>query len=452
MAAVALVFPTFAHAELVADARFGNAGIVDIATPPGEYVAAPRVAVLSDRRIAVAALTGGAPPASRTLHLARLLQDGRPDPTFGGGAPTAFVVSADAVDHAALNALHVSDDGGQIAVVTLATIDPNAPLAASTRTLLVVAGADGDLDPAFNGGAPLVVTDATHARYRIVALDSGFAVAGFAQDSCCETPGRATLWRFRADGSPDPQFGDAGVVEIVSDDASVRDAIAAAGGGLRVLYTASVGGTASSRWQRRRADGSVDAVSGDGGIEPIAGSGISRVEALGEGRYLGMAGASCAAHLFDAQGRALEGFDAVCVAPRITHNGKAQRYGEGILLSGAYLSGFIPTPAEGFRVWALARDGAPDADFAPGTSGWRPPEAPLAAYDVASDIGGGVVLVRPGDAGLRVLRFVDDRRGTVSGQPVPALGGPALMLIGIGFVALVSRRFVLHARDARSSR
>jgi hypothetical protein len=448
VAALILAFPLFAHAEPVADVRFGNAGAVDFAAPAGEYFRQFRVSTLPDRRIAVAMLTYGESPAPRALHLARLLPDGRPDPAFGGGAPTTLGVSPDPDAYPDLAALHLRDDGGQAALVTLWIPPSEGSSSGSFRVLLLAASADGSADPAFNGGVPLHIADVAHSRFRLLALAGGYLVAGFDSNGCCAGPSLATLWRFRADGTPDPQFGNAGVVEIVSNDASVRDVIASPNGRLRVLHTIFNGDTTTSRWQRRRADGSVDDVSGDGGNEPIAGSGILYVDALGDGSYAGLAGSSCVRQVFDANGRAIAGFDGGCVYPPITNNRKAQRYGDGIALSGEYWLGFIPTPFEGYYVRALTRTGAPDNGFgSAGTNTWRPPPPRFGSYDVAWDRGSGFVMAGPNiGGGVRVQRFADDRRGSVGGQPIPALGVPALALLVGGAVLFARSRLAAQAR------
>ena len=221
------------------DSTFGAGGFV-FPSLGGEPSA---VIVLPSGKLAVAGSS-----ADGDFVLARLLENGTFDASFGEGGP-----------------------GGTGAVVTdLGGDDRASALVLQPDGKLVVAGssdgdfavvrylADGSLDATF-GAAGTVVSDLggdDRAAALVLQPDGKLVVAG-------STDGDYALVRYDADGTPDTTFGDDGIVttDLGSDD-TARAMVRQPDGKL-VLAGSTAGDFALVRYQP---DGSVDASFGDGGI------------------------------------------------------------------------------------------------------------------------------------------------------------------------------------------
>jgi uncharacterized delta-60 repeat protein len=191
-------------------------------------------------------LTAGLEPnaAGTSLVLTRLAADGSPDPTFGDGGSTTTAIPAGA----SITALHVDPDGGVVAAgssagqalverfsadgspdatfgnagsasfgpssssATAVGIDPDGVLAAagtaSGGLLLARLGQTGALDTSF-GSQGLATDPRVQSTSAVLGDSSRTLVAGSAAG---DDGSDFAVEAFRADGSPDPSFGEGGLV------------------------------------------------------------------------------------------------------------------------------------------------------------------------------------------------------------------------------------------------
>lgn len=440
------------QAGLYPDPAFGVAGSVDVTMPPLSSGSRALVSVLPDRRIAVAALAFGSSqaPLPATLELARLMPDGRPDASFGSGGRASIALLPRPMDYGGIDEVKLLADGGLLVLAWTRWTEPAMSPPHYYPRLLIRVTPDGRADPAFNGGQPRLITYGAFEALKILASDDGILLFGRSAENCCTSPieSGSHAWRLLADGTPDESFGSGGSLEVAASGTVSGDAMAVPGGGFQVLHLGR-NGVARNFWRRYRADGSLDAAFGNSGDEDIpvnVGVALTSVRDLGDGSYLGMAGGSCPQRLLDTQGRTQQLFgQSLCLGGTAGTNGKAQRYGERILLSGEQRFGGTPPPTDGTYLYVIDRNGVRDPAFAePQTDQWRPSEAPTASYDPAADGATRVVLVRRLFDGVRVLRYVDVRGVDPFAQTVPALGLPALLLAVLGLGLLARRRFA-HA-------
>lgn len=422
------------HAELVLDTRFGNAGIVDKAISGNSFQRAPQTTVLPDGRIVVAVIRASRPGVNwdwkPALFLARLLPDGSADPAFGNGAPVMLDLSASFFQRALSNHLVVRPDGSLLALVTMST----GPSGTYHLTHLVSITADGRLDPAFNGGAPLLLSKRGYNRVKVFDTDQGYLVlAGYPVGSRDTEVSQFTALRVRADGTFDPTFGNGGRVDVDAPDEAGTDGMPIPGGGFQMSYFEYGAEHPVNYWRRYRADGSLDTAFGSGGEEAIPavdGVFLNEIHPLGDGTYAGTDDHACIRRLLDEQGRTLKTFAQPCAV--VTHSfAMAQSYGQKILASdGSYLS-------------VVDRDGTIDRAFAePQGDRWRPTAWTDGEFGAAANGDRGVVLAAVVGSTLRVRRYVDVRGGTPSSQSIPALGLPALLLLLGGMAMFANRRMV----------
>jgi uncharacterized delta-60 repeat protein len=232
------------------DPGFGDAGIVKLGFPvqPGNNVAASGVSALAiqpDGKLVVAGYDYPPPdpPLVTNVALARLLPDGKLDPTFGADGEVLTAFGPD--NGAGAAAMGIQRDGKIVVAgwctrgTALARYEPN-----------------GDLDQSFGSGG-MVVTDrgtayGGDASALAVQPDGKIVVAGWI------APAIRTyfmLARYLPDGKLDPDFGGAGVtwgpawpaeasaVAITADGKTV-----AAGRGPLKMFTSSGFGFALARY------------------------------------------------------------------------------------------------------------------------------------------------------------------------------------------------------------
>lgn len=443
--ALALTLPCIARAELLPDTSFGTAGTVEMTLPALPFGRTTRATVLPDRRVVVAVVRGrvAGPWVYRpTLSLTRLQPDGSVDPTFGNGAPVALDLSEENFERAYLSELGVRPDGSLFALVAVSRANN------WNRTMLVSVTADGRLDPAFNGGAPVTLADHAYDRPKVFDAAGGYLVVGVGRVECCGFGRGFDAWRLRADGTPDPAFGTNGSIAVPGPAEGVgsTDVMPLPGGAFQILnYQAGL--PSPNYWRRYRADGSLDTAFGNGGDEaiPTASNAVLHdIYALGDGTFASVGGASCVQGVFDAQGRTLSTFSGLCIGGAQT-NANVQPYGQKILVSAEQRFGGTPPPTDGTYLWVHDRNGTVDRAFAePQGDRWRPTTNPMWSYGVAADADRGVVLTSLTETTLRVQRYVDVRRGVVPDQPIPALGLPGVLLL-LGGAAVLARRRLAKA-------
>lgn len=449
--AVLAAGPGLVSAEPVPDAGFGSNGIVDIALPGASYLNPAHVAVLPDRRIAVARTDTGRDSASGALtaSFARLLPDGRPDATFGNGGTVTFVLRPAPADYAVVGDIHMRADGSQFVLMSTTTGAGDPSPQSETRLLAVTA--DGRLDPAFNAGQPLPLAPFTSEK--LFVDDNAVVVVGIDRETCCGHVTRLIARRLHLDGTPDIAFGAGGVLDVESTPAQIRDAMPVPGGGLQILFLEYTSAGERSFWRRYRANGSLDTafgINGEAAIPTHDGFGLRRVYALGDGTWLGTEGSNCGRRILDAQGNILVTFGSTCT-PGLASTSQKFRphaWGERILMQGEQRTYFISLPSDGSYAWAVDLDGRVDAAFArpQDDTRWRIPGPHSASHDVAADGPQRFVVASAefAENTVRVQRFVAPR-GTTQAQPVPALGLPGLLLVVAGTAAFAGRR--LRRRD-----
>lgn len=445
IAAVLLLFCAGARAGLYDDTAFGNIGYVDIDLGGSQYYYdAPEVVVLPDRRVVAATMLSGLAVQTPTLKVVRLLADGGLDPAFGANGVATVALSAMAADWSYVTALTPLADGRLYLLAYTMRVE-NPPDGAGaiyhTSSYLVRLRDDGEIDPGFNGGQPWTGA-ASFAFGNLMPQDTGILLVTQG-DYCCALGTGIDAIRLRFDGTLDPGFGTGGVLAVPAANSESVGSMPLAGGGFQVFHRKpwAHGQPARNFWRRYRADGSLDTTFADGGQQEIPLTeffGMSQLHALGDGTQLGVDG-TCPLRWFDAEGRVL------AVYAQCTRTGGSdfhvRRYGEKWLFSGEERFGGVPPPSDGTYLHVTDRAGRVDPAFAaPQGLRWRSPDAPSASYAVAADGDAHVVIARGNGNGLRIRRYRDLRGSDPLGEPVPALGPAALVLLGGGLLLLARRR------------
>jgi uncharacterized delta-60 repeat protein len=171
-------------------AGFGEGGILTATYPRAGSSSIADVAVDDKRRILVLGQTssGSEPEAARGGFVRRLLPNGKPDPSYAGGAEFARVPSD----------------------ATRIVVDRRGGALVLSGNQVVRLNPSGAVDGSFAGGGALTPRPRPNAIVRlhaIAVLPSGkFLVAG----SLGFVRPRIIVYRFNADGSPDPSFGHHG--------------------------------------------------------------------------------------------------------------------------------------------------------------------------------------------------------------------------------------------------
>lgn len=324
------------------DPSFGTAGtgVVFTKTSPVALSSAFANDVLIDPagRILVAghASQVGTYPA---FAVARYTPDGLLDPTFGG---TGFVSAPTTVDQMTGYGMAL-DAAGRVVVAGAIRI-----AGGDEELALVRFNADGSFDTDFGDGGRVVTRLSPNNDYaRGVAVDSEGRIAVAGSDGTTAPFGRLCVMRYLADGSPDPDFGDDGVVTGLDYGGANGLTLDAAD---RLLITGTAPGFQLPVVLRFLPDGSLDPAFGDCG-EVVVSAGPGSVGALGRIR--------------------LDAADRIVVA-----------------------GGLQPAPGVGlqFAVVRLTPDGEPDATF--GGDGLVLTDVPHdydLAFSVAFDSAGHIV-------------------------------------------------------------
>ncbi|MFA5138281.1 MAG: delta-60 repeat domain-containing protein [Elusimicrobiota bacterium] len=159
-------------------------------------------------------------PAALVL---RLIPDGSPDPSFGPGGIRSLR-SPLGGESAAAYAVAVQEDGSVLAAG--AASDKQGV----TRAVVWRLRPDGEPDPGFGAGGAVVFrcpSGVKESRADAILLQGRSVVAAGNLDW-----ERMSVWRLKADGSDDPEFGEAG--RTLTPDGMGRGLLAAEDGGLWV--------------------------------------------------------------------------------------------------------------------------------------------------------------------------------------------------------------------------
>lgn len=195
--------------EGVPDPAFAG-GVADIDLPgSGEEPYA--MALQPDGRVLLGGFCDG---IRQDFALVRLRMDGLPDPEFGGDGIVTMDLAGQ-VD--AIRSLWVQPDGAILAAGTAGTTLPWNVALARYRT-------DGGLDSTF-GTDGIVITElsAYSDAWEVRGDPAGrILVCGWVHNTASGLT-EAILLRYRSDGVPDPDFGDAGLVRLRPADPPAGD-------------------------------------------------------------------------------------------------------------------------------------------------------------------------------------------------------------------------------------
>jgi uncharacterized delta-60 repeat protein len=202
------------------------------------------------------------PGGDPDVAVVRLEADGDLDPTFGGGDGRCDFSTATGIDTDTLHALVPVGDG---AVIAAGYGGPG-----NFDLWAVRIDADGDLDGAYGGGDGIARIDPGSGSGAVfdaaATADGGVLLAG-SQGS----PGRLLMARLDVDGDLDPSFGGDGIVQhdLVADEAEVAEAIALLPDGRAV-----VGGRGQAEPDSPAGDDLLVArIEADGALDPSFGGG-----------------------------------------------------------------------------------------------------------------------------------------------------------------------------------
>jgi uncharacterized delta-60 repeat protein len=204
LCAVALAQAGPARAGTVLDSGFGINGVMTDPSLPGGAGALPtKVAVQPDGRVVVAGTTTNYVP-----FVARYLQDGRADPSFGDGG-----VARLAAETLQTTGLAIAPDGS---VVIAGTADfPSTTLSDMAVARLTPAGR---LDPSFGGTGIVRLErgDYEGAGALAVGPDGKILVAGITYYAGAPNIGSVLVVRLTPGGQRDPGFGTNGEITLAT--------------------------------------------------------------------------------------------------------------------------------------------------------------------------------------------------------------------------------------------
>lgn len=433
--ALSLLLGSTARAELRLDPGFGSGGSLEVAAPAARH-GRPQLAELADGRIVVASMAVAGVP---TLQVTRYLADGRPDTSFGNGGVSSVVVATGDWTSSWVASLRAQSDGGLWLLIARTNHDAGSP--PSYYYALVRLGPNGSLLSGFNGGAVLqlpALSGPVHgaANQMLVRDDAALLLV----DVYTSPPlGQFKAQRIRADGTPDPAFGVAGLLASERAGAYATDWIGLPGGGFQALYT-TYGGPGQQRqsfWRRYRADGSADLAFGSAGeqaIAPGAGRYATNLIALPGGYQLGQS-LGCLLLLFDSQGQLLREFES-CPGRELI---AVQPLGDKLLFVAQDFFGGTPPPGSPLSLQLVDWSGIPVPGFSGQAEGGLP-----GSYDdrftVVTDRAGRILIGHADYDAIRLYRYQDVRGTAPAAAPVPAVSPAGLILMLLGLSLLVRQR------------
>ncbi|MCQ4164546.1 hypothetical protein [Tahibacter harae] len=431
---VLLLLSGAAQAELRLDPGFGSGGSLVVAAS-GSRDDRPLLAGLADGRFVVANMAVADVP---TVRVARYLADGRLDSGFGNHGVSQVVVAAEHWDTSLVASLKVRSDGGLWLAVTRKSFLGSPPAYSHT---LVRLGPDGNPVPGFNGGAalPLPALGSPDNGPLEEMLLQDDAVLLLASIYTAPPQGRFKALRIRADGTPDPGFGVAGLLIAERAGAFSYSWMSVPGGGFQALYTIFNPPELprQSFWRRYRGDGSLDLTFGSAGeqaVAPGAGRYVANLFALPGGHHLGQ-GLGCHLFLFDSQGQLLREFES-CPGRELI---AAQPLGDKLLLVGQDFFGGTPPPGSPLSLRLVDGSGNPVPGFSGEVEGGLP-----GLYDdrfaAITDRAGRILIGHADNDAIRLYRYQEVGAVASSAVPVPALGAAGLILLLLGLLLPVRRR------------
>jgi uncharacterized delta-60 repeat protein len=240
------------------DTGFNGDGIVKIDINGGSNDLAQDVIFQSDGKAVIAGFTG---LTNQDFCLIRLLPDGSLDNSFGGDGKVTTEVNG-ASDRA--RAVTVQPDGKIIAA-------GHTHVGATDDIAVLRYNPDGALDNGFGiNGRVIVDVDGDDRALSVVLQGDGKILAAGHSES--DEHERFTLLRLLADGTPDPDFGTAGIAQaafLPEDDATGWDAALQPDGKIVMVGHASDGTYQQFAMARFNTNGSLDAGFGTGGTVTV---------------------------------------------------------------------------------------------------------------------------------------------------------------------------------------
>lgn len=253
-----LLLHTVAAQPGVPDSAFNGNGIVVTDISSGSNDLAQDVTFQSDGKAVIAGFTG---LTNQDFCLIRLLPDGSLDNSFGGDGKVTTEVNG-ASDRA--RAVTVQPDGKIIAA-------GHTHVGATDDIAVVRYNPDGALDNGFGiNGRVIVDVDGDDRALSVVLQGDGKILAAGHSES--DEHERFTLLRLLADGTPDPDFGTAGIAQaafLPEDDATGWDAALQPDGKIVMVGHASDGTYQQFAMARFNTNGSLDAGFGTGGTVTV---------------------------------------------------------------------------------------------------------------------------------------------------------------------------------------
>lgn len=262
------------------DSGFGNGGIVTINIGGSAGVdSGAGIALQPDGKILIA----GAGTAQGKLDFAvvRLNANGSPDPTFGQNGVVTLPIGSAAYATAVL-----LDRSGDIDVGGIAQMNGINHFAVARLT------PSGTLDTSFGSGGVTVLPPYAAAWGMVLQPDGSLVLAGQELDNSHQVFVAA---RVLANGSPDPTFGNGGIVTIPIGSSAMGYAVALQPDGKIVIggNATSSNGTALGAVVRLEPNGSLDPSFASGGILQFPGGGLNAMKIGGSGHiYLVGVGAT----------------------------------------------------------------------------------------------------------------------------------------------------------------
>ena len=425
------------------DGRVGDCGTFVPAAVPVQFSEATELAAAPDGSVVAAGTTSsgrGDPLAKDTFVVARLRPGGGFDPAFGqGGVVQALVPGSGSDQSSAVTGVAVLPDGK---VLVAGVVRENATAAGSV--VLYRYNADGTPDPSFGTGgiAQHAVPAQTSADVRAVALGAGGAVLLAGQRDK-----HFYVARLRQDGSLDPAFGSGGLAVDPGKDVSLANALAVEPDG-----TIFAGGQAASEPMLIRF--SPDGVAQSGDYQgPPAAAAITALAVLPDGGVMAAGTADdvlARGQLFlgryTAAGAVATGFAAggFLMDPQITDAQDVALDSKGrILVSASFY--LLPGPYFGSGLVRYLDDGRRDTSF-----GLRGALGGVSSYGLTSnallvDSAAGTALVAQGNGDrFAVSRLALDNPATALAAPAPTV---CAMATGTKLAALrTSRRLGVSLR------
>lgn len=248
------------------DPGYGNHGVVTVDV--GGAAGGNAIALQNDGKIVIAGT--GAARSTLAFVAVRLLQNGRPDPSFGSDGIATVHIGTNAI----ANAVAIQPNGR---IVLGGTADGAGHLRGGNEFAVVRLRRDGSVDRTFGRAGITTLRPAGAAWGLALQRDRKIILAGQGSAAPTANPLHAALpavagsqsyvvARMGPDGAPDPGFGKAGIVVVPIGSQAVGDAVALAPDGRISVAGTAYTDRAVAATLRLMPDGSPDPGFGVSGV------------------------------------------------------------------------------------------------------------------------------------------------------------------------------------------